>query len=71
MVQGLSKTRCKVARMGESLGGDDQRIFWNAVSDAEAWPATRLERELRLRGLRISNDTILAHRSGICCCEEE
>ena len=71
MVQGLSKTKCKVARMGESLEGDDQRIFWNAVGDAESWPAIRLERELKTRGLRVSNDTILAHRAGICCCEGE
>ena len=70
MVKGLSKTKCKVTRMAESLDGDDQRIFLSAVADADAWPAIRLERELKARGLRISNDTILAHRARICCCEE-
>lgn len=68
MVKGLSKTRCKVMEMADSFDSNDQRIFLNAVADVESWSAKRLERELRLRGLLISNDTILAHRAGICCC---
>lgn len=70
MVKGLYKTKCKVMKMAESLGGRDEQILLNAVADSESWPAIRLEKELKARGLRISNDTILAHRSGICCCEE-
>ena len=68
MVKGLSKTKCKVMRMADSLDDGDRRIFLNAVADSETWAAIRLERELKARGLRISNDTILAHRAGICCC---
>lgn len=61
---------CKVVKIWRTLDDTDQTIFVEAIRDHRGWPAIRLERELRQRGIRISNDTILAHRSGNCACEE-
>ena len=71
MAKGISETKCKVTVLWESLEGDDRRIFREAINDMENWSARALEKELRVRGLRVSNDTILAHRGGYCCCVEE
>jgi hypothetical protein len=59
---------CKIVRIGEKLDDSDRTIYLDAVSDDEKWPALALERALRTRGISVSNDTILAHRRGVCCC---
>ena len=61
---------CKVVKLWRTLDEADQVIYADCIRDAEKWSAIRLEREFRQRGLRISNDTILAHRAGSCACEE-
>lgn len=61
---------CKVVKIWRTLDESDRTIFAAAVNDRHGWPAIRLERELRRRGILISNDTILAHRAENCACEE-
>lgn len=66
-----SPKRCKVHRLWESLDDSDKPIYKAAINDPEKWPALALERELRKRGLTVSNDSILAHRRGMCLCGED
>ena len=63
--------KCKVARIADDLTDGDRRIYWQVMRDSDNWPAKRLERELIYRGIRISNDTIMAHREDLCCCPKE
>ena len=60
---------CKVGRVYLALEPADRAVFRNAVEDREAWSAFALERELRINGIPISNDTIQQHRVGNCKCE--
>ena len=60
---------CKVGRIYLTLDEADRAIYRQAIDDDVTWSAIRLETELRSRGIRVSNDTILQHRRGACQCE--
>lgn len=62
-------TFCKVGRTYQALDESDRKIFRDAIEDVDSWSAIALERELRVNGVRVSNDTILQHRRGNCVCE--
>ncbi len=60
---------CKVGRVYLALEPADRAVFRSAVDDREKWSAFALERELRVNGVNLSNDTIHQHRIGNCKCE--
>lgn len=61
------QTACKVRNTAETLNPEDKTIFLNACN-SEEWSAVLLSRELRKRGIEISDRTIRTHRSGACSC---
>ena len=73
MLEGLSKPLpnngyCKVADIAESLEPDDRKVLLAATSDL-TWPAKALARQLRERGITVSDTTILRHRRRECPCK--
>jgi hypothetical protein len=73
MLEGLSKPLpkegyCKVADIASSLDPDDRKILLQAVADS-SWAAKALSRQLRERGVQVSDTTILRHRRKECPCE--
>lgn len=61
------KRPCRVATINETLENGDSEIFIAAVMNA-AFPAKRLEKELRARGVDISDTSIDRHRTKACTC---
>lgn len=61
-------TYCKVAHTAGTLEVSDRDILLKAVDD-ETWAAKALARQLRERGVQISDTTILRHRRRECSCE--
>jgi hypothetical protein len=60
---------CKVSRIANQLDATDRAVFLEAIRDAATWSSYRLELELKARGIRVSNDTIMTHRRGVCSCQ--
>jgi hypothetical protein len=60
---------CKVTRTAQKLDDEDRKIFLDAINDSETWSAHALDIELRKRGIVCTNDTIMAHRRGVCRCQ--
>lgn len=60
---------CKVVRTADQLNDDDRATFLAAINDPETWTAYSLDIELRRRGIVCTNDTIMAHRRGVCKCQ--
>jgi hypothetical protein len=56
---------CKVCSYMKTLGKDDAKSF-QAVLDQEAYSSTSIWRGLRTRGVRVSKETVTAHRRGKC-----
>lgn len=61
------KYPCKVVEIKLNLELSDQVIFEQAIMD-KAWQVRTLERELRARGIQISDSTIERHRGKLCSC---
>ncbi len=61
---------CKVVKIWETLDDSDKKIYAEAINNWTAWPSFALERELRKRGVTISNDAISRHRQEMCFCKE-
>ncbi len=60
---------CKVVRIANQLDATDRAVFLQAIDDSATWSSYRLELELKARGIRVSNDTIMMHRRGVCSCQ--
>ena len=58
---------CKVAVVLETLDQNDQAILLQAIF-SPAWPIKTLSRELRKRGLEISETPLTNHRQKNCVC---
>lgn len=58
-------TGCKICRYMKTLDKDDAKSF-QAVLDQEAYSSTSIWRGLRARGVRVSKETVQAHRRGKC-----
>lgn len=63
-----AETYCKVAHTASSLEPSDREILLKAVDDA-MWAGKALSRQLRERGVQISDTTILRHRRRECSCK--
>ena len=72
MLEGLKPpTRqlpCRVATILEQLSKEDQVILQSAIADAFNWPTKTLAKELKKRGLDISDTPIYKHRAKGCSC---
>lgn len=58
---------CKVGTVLETLEPKDQEILSNAVSSPD-WPIKTLSRELRKRGIELSDTPLTNHRQKNCVC---
>ena len=58
---------CKVAVVLEGLDQNDQAILLRALFSPD-WPIKTLSRELRKRGLEISETPLTNHRQKNCVC---
>ena len=71
MLEGMKpptrKFPCKVLDIKLTLELSDQIIFEQAIMD-KAWAVRTLEKELRARGIQISDSTIERHRGKLCSC---
>lgn len=61
------KRTCRVATVAATLEEGDREIFLHAISDSN-FPIKRLEKELRARGIDISDTSIDRHRTKRCSC---
>lgn len=59
---------CKVATIGATLSEQDREILFKAIADVDNWPVKSLARELRQRGLQLSDTPITNHRKRACAC---
>jgi ATPase subunit of ABC transporter with duplicated ATPase domains len=61
------KRTCRVDIINQTLEPADSEIFLDAVMNAK-FPVKRLEKELRARGVEISDTSIDRHRTKGCSC---
>jgi hypothetical protein len=59
---------CKVATVAETLEAKDREILLKAIEDRDTWPIKTLSRELRKRGIELSESPLGNHRTKNCVC---
>lgn len=59
---------CKVALIAATLSKADREILYQAISNKESWPIKTLSRELRRRGIELSDSPLTNHRNQTCVC---
>lgn len=59
---------CKVGTVAEALDAKDRDILFKAIDDRENWPIKTLSRELRKRGIELSESPLSNHRAKNCVC---
>lgn len=59
---------CKVALEASRLSEKDQKILFEAIADATAWPVKTLSRALSEKGVMLSDSPITNHRKKTCVC---
>lgn len=59
---------CKVAVIGATLSNADRQILETAIASKDAWPIKTLSRELRRRGIELSDSPLTNHRNKTCVC---
>ena len=71
MLEGLTPPAknklCKVEQVAQTLEAKDQEILKAAINNP-AWTISGLYRELKQRGITISEKAMTAHRKGQCLC---
>jgi hypothetical protein len=60
---------CRVNTIKSTLNAADQIKLEEAVTDP-AWPISQLEKQLRAKGLDISDSSITRHREKRCACSK-
>jgi len=60
---------CRVNTIKSTLSTADQIKLEEAVTDP-AWPISQLEKQLRAKGLDISDSSITRHREKRCACSK-
>lgn len=76
MLEGLTPPKskaiyCKVDLWLQKLDDNDKEILLAALLDWNLWPHASLARELRARGMDISDTTIGKHRHRDCACYKD
>lgn len=62
------RTSCKVREVIETLEPTDQDILKKYLQDWDNWSSNGLSKGLASKGIRISANTIMKHRTGTCSC---
>jgi hypothetical protein len=60
---------CRIANIKAGLSAADQSKLEEATSDT-TWPVKQLEKQLRARGIEISDSSITRHREKRCSCSK-
>jgi hypothetical protein len=60
---------CRVNTIKGTLSAADQAKLEAAVTDP-TWPVSQLEKQLRAKGLEISDSSITRHREKRCACSK-
>lgn len=72
MLEGLSPSKiewpCRVRTLLAELDEKDAAILSAAILDWELWAASTLSKELKKRGIVLSDNAITRHRKGYCSC---
>jgi hypothetical protein len=71
LLTGLSPNPGKPCRVGIlllELNETDSTILAGALRDGETWSPRALAKALGERGITLSKDTIVSHRTGVCKC---
>lgn len=59
---------CKTGQVLETLEVKDRTILESAIASPDTWPIKTLSRELRKRGIELSETPIANHRNKSCVC---
>lgn len=59
---------CKVAAMAATMSESDRTILYKAIESKDTWPIKTLSRELRKRGVELSDTPLTSHRNQTCVC---
>lgn len=59
---------CKVAVIGATLSESDRTILEDAIASKDTWPIKTLSKELRRRGIELSDTPLTNHRNKTCVC---
>lgn len=59
---------CKVAVIGATLSDTDRKILEDAIASRDLWPIKTLSKELRRRGIELSDTPLTNHRNKTCVC---
>jgi hypothetical protein len=60
---------CPIIRIANTLDEQDKNVFLEAVNDKD-WPVNSLLPQLRNNGIKISKDSLYAHRKNECKCNQ-
>lgn len=63
-------TNCKVRTVAAQLDEKDKKIFLDAIADEQNWAAVALQKALHHEGIKIGQEVIRRHRSGVCSCSK-
>lgn len=64
----LNGRSCKVAVVGATMTESDRTILYKAIESKEVWPIKTLSKELRKRGVELSDTPLTNHRNKTCVC---
>jgi DNA-binding HxlR family transcriptional regulator len=59
---------CKVRDILENLETSDQVLLAGYLQDWDTWSTNQLSKALSGKGLMVSPNTIMKHRTGLCSC---
>lgn len=73
MLEGMTPPKtdwpCAARTVLLTLLDKDAQILQSCLDDAALWPASTLAKELRRRGIVLSDNAIKRHRTGLCSCK--
>lgn len=68
MTPPLNGRSCKVAVIGLTMSESDRMILYKAIESKDVWPIKTLSKELRKRGVELSDTPLTNHRNKTCVC---
>lgn len=62
--------QCPIITIIEKLDAEDAKTVETAINDLD-WSVNALVQQLRSNGIKISKDSLYAHRKKLCLCESK
>ena len=59
---------CIILTHSLALDEKDAAIYWAAIGNPVDWSTSSLARQLSLKGLKMSEQSLMRHRKGSCSC---